>query len=287
MGKSSPKPPPAPDPVKTAQAQAAANRESAIASQEMSMVDQLTPYGNLVYKQIGTSAAGNPRYQAQQVLSPQQQNILDLQTGLSQKYGQTAQNQLNNVSSVLSKPIDYSTLGAAPQISEATRTATRNAIMARVDPQLRSQRSRLETQLANQGFMTGSRAYNSAIDEFNRQRNDIMLAADAQAGNEMARMYGLESAARDRAINEMIQQRSQPLNELAAMASGTQVQGPQFVNAPGAQVAPADIMGATYGSAGIAQNNYAQQMAARNAQTQGLYSLLGAGAQAAGFAFGR
>lgn len=314
MGKSAPTPPPPPDPVKTANAQGAINREAAIANQEMSMVNQLTPFGNLTYSRSGTSAAGNPTYTATQTLSPDQQRIADLSSSVSQQFGQAAQNQLSNVQGTLSKPIDYSSLGdpasfdtsslgAAPTVNEATRTAARDAILARINPQMENQRAALETSLANQGFVTGSQGWNRAMDESNRARNDAYLAADAMGGDEMARMYGIQSAgrqqrlnelsqqyrmdanARDRAINEMIQQRQIPLNELSAMMSGNQVQGPKFVNAPGANMAAADLMGATYGSANLANQNYQQQVAAQNANTQGLYGLLGTGLKAGAYAF--
>ena len=58
MGKKSPKAPAAPDPVATAQAQAAMNKETAIANAQLGNVDQYTPYGSLVYTQTG----GNPVY---------------------------------------------------------------------------------------------------------------------------------------------------------------------------------------------------------------------------------
>jgi len=286
MGKSSPSPPPAPDPVRTAQAQAAANREASIASQEMSMVNQITPYGNMAYEQTGTSENNNPTYTATQTLSPEQQGLLDIENQVKQQYGDTANTQLANVSAKLSQPVDYTSLGAAPTANEATRTATRDSMLARMQPQMDQRRASLDTSLANQGFVVGSQGYNNAIDEANRSQNDMYLAADTQAGNEMARMYGLELSARNSAINEIMQQRNQPLNELSAMMAGAQVQGPQFVNAPNAQVAPTDIMGATYGSANIANQNYQTQMASGNSNRQGLYSLLGAGAQAGAYAWG-
>jgi hypothetical protein len=285
MGKSSPSPPPAPDPVATAKAQAAANREASIASQEMSMVNQITPYGNLSYEQTGTSAENNPQYTATQTLSPEQQNLLDTENLVKQQYGDTANTQLANVSAKLSQPVDYTSLGAAPEVNEATRTATRDSMIARLQPQMDQQRAALDTSLANQGFVVGSQGYNNAIDESNRARNDMYLAADTQAGNEMARMYGLEAAQRNSDINEIMQQRNQPLNELSAMMSGAQIQGPQFVNTPGAQVAPADIMGATYGSANIANQNRQAGMQNKTAQQQGLYSLLGTTAMAGAMVF--
>jgi len=123
------------------------------------------------------------------------------------------------------------------------------------------------------------------MDDFNRARNDARLAVEAQAGNEMARTFGLETASRNQAINEMAQQRQIPLNELAAMLSGSQVQAPSFVNTPQSQVAPADYMGTVYGSANMAQNAYNQQMASNTANRQGLYGLLGTGATAGALAW--
>lgn len=46
--------PKAPDPTKTAQAQASANLDAAIASQQMSLVDQKTPWGSVTYNQVNS-----------------------------------------------------------------------------------------------------------------------------------------------------------------------------------------------------------------------------------------
>src|SRR5690606_21821689 len=105
MGKkSSPSPPAAPDPVKTAQAQAAANKEAAIATGQMNMVNQYTPYGSLEYSQRGTAPDGTPQYSATQTLSPEQQQMLDLTNQAGIQYGQTANTQLGAVSDRLSQP---------------------------------------------------------------------------------------------------------------------------------------------------------------------------------------
>jgi len=45
MGKSAPAPPVPPDPIKTAAAQAAVNKETAIAQAKLNMIDEYTPYG--------------------------------------------------------------------------------------------------------------------------------------------------------------------------------------------------------------------------------------------------
>lgn len=57
MSKSSPKAPAAPDPEKTAAAQTATNKETAIANAQLNNVNQVTPYGNLTY-----TKSGGPQY---------------------------------------------------------------------------------------------------------------------------------------------------------------------------------------------------------------------------------
>ena len=269
-GSSAPAPP---DPAATAAAQAQANREASIAGAEISMVDQITPYGSLTFDQIGTTSNDNPRYQATQTLAPNQQYLSDLTDLAGIQYGETANTQLSNVRDKLSSPLDFSGLGARPMASEATRQATRDAILSRMEPDFARDEEALRSRLANMGFQMGSEGYQDAMFDFGRAKTDARLAADAQAGNEMSRMFGLESASRDAAINEQIMGRTQPLNELAAMMSGSQVQGPQFVNTPQTSVAPADVIGATYASYNGALNNYNQQQSQGNALMGGLFGL--------------
>lgn len=277
MGKKSPSPPPAPNPAATAAAQAAANKEASIASQELSMVNQNTPFGSLEYTPRGESEAGTPQYTATQTLAPAQQEMLNLTNQAGINFGQTANQQLDNVRGNLSQPINYDTLGAAPQINEQTRAGVRDSILQRMQPQIDQDRARLETSLANQGIGYGSEAYNSAFDPFNRSVTDTRLAADAASLGQASQLYGLEANQRDRAISEMAQQRQIPLNELNAMLTQSQVQGPQFVSTPQSAIAPADIMGATYGSYNADMNNYNQQLASNNSSRGGLYGLAGSG----------
>jgi len=275
-------PPPAPDPAATAAAQAAANKEAVREQAVVNQIDQVTPYGSMTY----SGEIGQPGRTVTQTLAPEQQAILDLNNQAATKYGQTANNQLDAVQGTLSQPLDLSTLGAAPVANEGYRNQVADSLYSRVNPQLDRDREILQTQLANQGIQIGSEAYQDAVGDFDRSRNDMRLAIDAQAGNEMQRQFGLEAATRDRATNELIQQRTQPLNELASMLTGSQVQSPSFVNTPQAPALPADIMGATYGSYNGQLNAYNAQQQASAARSQGLYSLLGAGAIGAGMYFG-
>ena len=273
-------PPPAPrapDPYATAAAQSAATKESAIAQAHMNQMNQITPRGKLEYAFRGLASDDTPQYQVTQTLSPAEQTKLDLTDQAAFKYGDIANTQLDAVQGKLSTPVSYAGLGAPPTVNEATRLATRDAILARLNPELDRRRAALDTRLANRGFAIGSEAYDTAIDEDNRSRNDMLLAADVQAGNEAARMYGLEAAGRDRAISEMLQERQVPLNEMATMMSGVPVQSPSFVPVPQTQIAAPDLMGATYASYTGQQDAYGRQLdrdlSARNAMVGGLFGL--------------
>lgn len=275
MGKKAPSAPPAPDPAATAAAQAAANKETAIAQRALNMFDVESPQGTISYSPTGQMVGDIERYKVTQALSPEQQRLYDLSTQAQQRYGEIGTEQLSRVGDVLGQPFSTAEFGAAPVVNEATRRQVAASMMGRLEPQLDARRAALETRLANQGFVSGSEAYNTAMDENNRAYNDALLAADIAAGGEMRNVYALEAAARDKAINEALMQRTQPLSELAALFSGVAPQAPQFLPGPQGQIGAPDIMGATYANYSGAQNAYNQAAAQQRAETQGLYGLLG------------
>ena len=94
-------------------------------------------------------------------------------------------------------------------------------------------------------------------------------AARGQGINERLAGANFQNTARQNAISEAIQERQVPLNELAALLSGVQVQGPNFVNTPQTGVSGTDITGPI-------MQQYQQQMAQRNAMMGGLFGLGGA-----------
>jgi len=339
-GGSAPAAPTPPDPVATAQAQGAANKEAAIASQELNMVNQISPYGNLSFDQTRTTASGTPQYTATSTLSPSSQRQLDLTNQAGEKYGETANAQLNQVSGQLSEPVNFAglgqaptadlstlgqaptanfnNLGAAPVANEQTRQTVRQAIQDREQPFQDRRLDQLRTRLDTQGIAEGSQAYSRAMDDYNRGVNDFNLGADRDALGQMQGLYGIEADqrgratneigqqfdfsnqardrglrdieaqygldanARDRAVNELVQQRQIPLNELAAMLSGSQVQGPSFINTPQQTMQAGDIQGATYANYQGAQNAYNQQQQAKSSAKGGLADIAGAGLQAYG-----
>lgn len=272
MQKKAPKAPPAPDPVATAQAQSNMNRETAITQFGLNAVNQTTPYGQLYYGQIGTWEDGTPRYHAVQTLAPEEQRALDQSRQGQDIYGQIALQQLGAVRDRLSAPVSF---GDAPQIRDGAEARARveQALFDRIKPQLDRDRLSLENRLRNQGLSPGGEAWGEAMRDANMAENDARLAIIAAGGNEQQRDFGQSMASRQQGIQEILSQRSVPLNEAAALLSGEQVQAPTFVNVPQTNVAPTDYMQAV----GLQQAGMNNAFNARNqmnqAQLSGLYGL--------------
>jgi hypothetical protein len=90
--------------------------------------------------------------------------------------------------------------------------------------------------------------------------------ARAQGFNESLNSANFANQARQNAIGENVQNRQQPLNELAALLSGIQMQGPSFMNTPQTGVQGTDVTGPI-------MQNYQMQMQQRNAAMGGLFGL--------------
>lgn len=279
MGKSA-DPPPAPDYTSAAKETAAGNRESAIAAAESNRVNQVTPYGNLTYSQIGKSEAGNPLWQATQTLSPSEQAKLDQNNALATALLGTAGKGLTSVDKMLSDTsLDERRL-AAPGIQGQS---VQDAVMSRLRPELERQQAGLDAQLANQGITRDSEAYNNAQQRQYQSRNDLLTQAALQGittGNQ----------ARQQGIAEQYAAQSRPLDIINALRTGNQVQNPQFVNVPQqATTAGPDLLGAAQANYNAQMGQYNAAQAGNNALMSGLFSLGGAalggpaGAQVGGY----
>lgn len=277
MGKPSPQAPAPVDATATARAQGAANKETAIAQAGLNSTNQYTPFGSLEYTQSGTWADGTPRFSATQTLTPQQQRIADLSQNASETYGQTGNALLNSVKGTLSNPVDLSSLGAAPTYDTAFRDAQKQALLTRSQSQWDQQRDALQTRLANQGLVPGTAAYDNAYQaEYAKPYNDFLLGADLNAGNLAGAEYGRMQQSRQNQIAEMLLPRQQSINELGALAGGTQLATPSYVNTPQTGIANTDIIGAQGAQYAGQQNAYNQAMGQRNAAMGGLFGLGGA-----------
>lgn len=129
-----------------------------------------------------------------------------------------------------------------------------------------------ERNAATQQNFQNVTAYQQNQNAAQQQRYGQQLQA-AQFGN----------AAQQQALAQALQQRQVPFNEIAALLSGSQIQNPQFQAFQGQQVAPAPVMQAGQSQAAWNQNIYNQEVAQRNALTQGLFSLGGAATGMFGF----
>lgn len=249
MSKDSPSPP---SPAATAQAQAAANtaavRESALVNQ----INQITPFGSETF----TGTVGEPDRTRIVSLDPADQANLDVQRQIGAGlFGLGQGALLPQVQSALGSELDFSGLpqisgagdlaGAAQPLEQATFQRGLNLLQPGLDQQQRD----LEVRLANQGIPPGSAAFNEAVGNFERNRGqqleNLALSSVGAGRAEQSRLFGLEQAARQQGLSELLTQRSQPINELSALLQGgPSIQGPQF--APPAQfgVAPPDVQGA-------------------------------------------
>jgi hypothetical protein len=75
----------------------------------------------------------------------------------------------------------------------ADRTKVEQALMSRMNPALEQERSRLTTQLSNQGIKQGTEAYDRAMQLQGQQANDANMQAILAGGQEQSRLTGLEA----------------------------------------------------------------------------------------------
>jgi hypothetical protein len=90
----------------------------------------------------------------------------------------------------------------------------------------------------------------------------------AQQLQQQQAAFNAAQAQRGAYMQEQFAQRNQPLNEIAALMSGSQVGQPNFVNTPGAQIPTTDV-------AGLINQNFAQQLGIYQQQSQNTNQLIG------------
>lgn len=159
-------------------------------------------------------------------------------------------------------------MSKGPDLSSVQQVADKayGAMTSRLDPQWQQEQSMQETQLRNQGLVPGGEAYNNAMRVFNQAKNDAYQRATLGAIQTMPQTYQLAT-----------DQHNQPLNQLNAIRSGAQIQGPQFEGSP-------DYLNAANAQAQYGQGLYNAQVGQQNAMTSGLFGLGGAGLMAYGLA---
>jgi hypothetical protein len=261
----SPTPPPPPDPVATAKAQGDMNQNTATTQQLLNMTNQVTPDGSLTYNQTGnnsfTGADGKqytvPQFTATQTLSPTQQLLKGLTDKTKQNIGQIGVDQSSKIGGLLGTNVNLNT---------ATEGKIDQLGAARLDPQFARSEDALRTRLSNQGIQPGSAAWNAEMTQFQQGKND--------AFNQ------LYLTGRSQGAQEALTERNQPINEISALMSGSQVSQPSFTNTPQTQVAGVDYSGMVNNNYNALNQQYQTQVGQNNALMGGLFGLAGTAATA-------
>lgn len=249
----SPSPPPIPDPVKTAKAQTASNKATAITQAQLNNYDQIGPDGNKTYQQTGTYDDGTPKFTQTTTLSAPNQQIYDTNLGTKQNIAQIGKDQSAKIGSLLGTNINLD--------NDATEARLFDLGSKRLDPMFARNEDALRTRLTNQGIQPGSAAWNAEMTQFQQGKND---AFDQ-----------LALTGRGQAVQEALTERNQPINEISALMSGSQVSQPTFSATPSTGVAGTDVAGITQNAYNAANQQYQTQMSQNNAAMGGMFGLGG------------
>jgi hypothetical protein len=309
-----PSAPAAPDYSAAARETAAGNLDAARAATAANRVNQVTPYGNLDYKQTGTDPYGNPTWTATTSLSDVGQQLLNNQNATSLGLGGAINAQLGQVQNVMGQGFNPQTAPITTNVGQANLQTSpdyqggmagwdraNQLLMQRLQPQMDVQQKSLDAKLANQGVVAGTEAYNRAKMGLGMQQNDLLNQAQLsglQAGNTLFQqgMQGaqfgnqaqqqllnnqlananLGNQAQQQQFNQALTQYNMPLNTLSALRTGAQVQNPTFQNAPQqATTAGADLLGAASSQYNAAMGGFNAQQAAQANMNSGLMGLGG------------
>jgi hypothetical protein len=250
----------------TAQAQSGMNRDTAQAQQLTNMYDQVTPDYTSTWTRTGENtyidstgkAVTIPKFMQETKLSDGQQQIYDIGQQTEKNIAAIGRDQSSRIGDLLGRPMQ---LG-----NEATEARLFDLATKRLDPQLQRDEEALRTRLANSGLRAGSAAWDAEMGQFNQRRNDaynsLMLSGRGVANQEIAA------------------ERNQPINEITALLSNSQVSQPNFMSTPQTGVAGVDYSGLVRDKYNADMNMYNQRMAQNNAMMGGLFGLTGAAATA-------
>lgn len=250
--------PEAPDPYETASAQGGMNRDTAITQMQLNGVNQVNPWGSVNYQQTGqnsfTDSQGNvvstPQFTQTTTLSPEQQAIFTATQGAQGNLADLAQSQSGFLKDYMAKPFEFNN-------SDAEKWAY-DLASPRLLQQQGQNDAQLRTVLANKGIREGSAAWNAEMGRMTNANTDQM--------NQLA------LTGRSQAFSEALAGRNQPINEITALMSGSQVSNPAQM---GGATPQAGVGGVDY--TGLVNQKYQADLAQSQAAMGGLFGLASAG----------
>jgi hypothetical protein len=335
---SKPSAPPTPDYAGAAQAQGAANRETAIAEYQLNNANQETPWGS-------TTLTGDPSdlssFKKTTTLNPADQARLDQTRQIQSDLLGLAPDAIDTARTALQTPFDPKNLpamayqvdtgggqrldfgglpgqvydvGDTGDIRNRMEDTAWNKYISRAAPQMDRQTNALNTRIANMGGVSTSPGAMQATGGLQMQQGDQMRqaifdsilqggnAAEQEQGMRMnaanlwnqgrqadagllAQQTGfnnqqnqqdiqnafanaqLTNQARGQGIQEQANIRQMPLNEIAAMMSGSQVNQPNFQPMTPTNIQPTPIL------QGAGMQGQANQQAYQN-QTAGFNNMM-------------
>jgi len=252
------KTPKAPDPYKTASAQAGMNRDTAITQMQLNGVNQVNPWGSVNYQQTGqnsfTDSQGNvvstPQFTQTTTYSPEQQAIFDATQGAQGNLAQLAESQSGFLRDYVAKPFEFNN-------SDAEQWAY-DLASPRLLQQQGQNEAQMRTVLANKGIREGSAAWNAEMGRMTNANTDQL--------NQLA------LTGRGQAFSEALARRNQPINEITALMSGSQVSNPAQM---GGATPQAGVGGVDY--TGLVNQKYQADLSKSQAAMGGLFGLVSAG----------
>jgi Chaperone of endosialidase len=255
MGK---KAPAAPDPYKTAAAQGGMNMDTAITQQLLNSGTQINPWGTVSTDQTGNSTFVDsqgktitvPKFTQTTTLSPEQQAIFDQSQAAEGNLAGIANEQSQFLKDYLNKPFEFNNQDAEKWAFDLASPRIRQNQMQAEDT--------LRSTLANKGIREGSPAW---IAEMTRMTN-----ANTDQMNQLA------LTGRGQAFSEAMATRNQPLNEITALLSGSQVSNPATMSAPMPQ---AGVAGVDY--TGLVNQKFQADTANYQNKMGGLFGMLSSG----------
>lgn len=210
-----------------------------------------------------------------QRFTPEQQRLYDLNTRVKELLGGLGVQGATSLQGIVGKPLDFSGIPAMPGNAEATRNKVINAMMSRVNEDTAVAKDNANSQLIAAGIRPGSDAYDKQMRMIDRSYNDARNQAFLASGQEASRDFGLDSERRRQAIVEMLSERQEPLKEITALMSGSQIQNPFAAVGwgGGGQVNPAPLFAAQNALSGYNTDLYNAGAAGASNQQAGLMGL--------------
>lgn len=243
---SKPKSPPPPDYAAAAKEQGTQNINAALATNFLNQANQVGPMGSQTYAYDYNNGYRLPdgtiipHATVTTQLNPDQQQLLDQQTGISKQLNDLAAKGIGYVGQAADMPpipggltplsqglartnfdadadptqnqiagsYDFSNVTAMPNRNEfnQSRDQVTSAYMERLQPYIDRDRQALQSKLANQGITLGSEAYGADNDVFNRGVNDQRIAALLAGDQEAQRLFGNAMQMRGQGVSEAMAQ---------------------------------------------------------------------------------